>query len=372
MATPLTRRELLVLAAGAAASGCLFPRKDAALARARTEALVQMEKGYFTGAAFARSDRGEAGYVGWQGRGPETGVVDERTLFDAASVTKTIVASVLAHLVVDGKLDPDAPFIRYLPDHAAGKDCPVTIRQLATHTSGFGHAIAPARAAAPTLCLTTKPFEERLLAQKPARAPGHCMYSCYNFQLLALIAERVGGAPIDVQARERLFRPLGMSHSRWWPVKDDGHVMHPDVMPPENFVVRTVGCVSDPPAYHAKRPTGNAGLFTTLGDLRLFTSDLLLRDHFPRSYYDLLFTCTHEEGVYRRSFGFNMSAAARPSGLSPRTIHHSGYTGQMICVDPETGFAGVVLTVRSAGEGTFSGRMRILSILAGADVNATS
>ena len=365
MAFLLSRRELLVLAAGAAAGGCLFPHEDAALARAKVEALAQMEKGFFTGAAFARSDRGDAGYVGCQGRGSETGAVDARTLFDAASLTKTIVAAVLALQVVEGRLDPDAPFIRYLPDHAAGKDCSVTIRQLATHTGGFGHVLAPARPSDPTKCLTDRPFEERLLAQKPARAPGHCMYSCYNFQLLALIAERVGGKPIDVLAREMLFRPLGMDHSRWWPVEDDGHVMHPEVMPPANFVVRKVGCVSDPPAYHARRPTGNAGLFTTLGDLRLFTADLLHRSHFPRAYYDLLFTCTHEEGVYRRSFGFNMSEPARVPGLSPRTIHHSGYTGQSICVDPETGFAGVVLTVRSAGEGTFMGRLRILSLLNG-------
>ena len=119
MASLLSRRELLILAAGAAAGGCsLFPREDAALARAKVEALAQMEKGFFTGAAFARSDRGEAGYVGWQGRGPETGAVDARTLFDAASLTKTIVAAVLALQVVEGRLDPDAPFIRYLPDHA--------------------------------------------------------------------------------------------------------------------------------------------------------------------------------------------------------------------------------------------------------------
>ena len=362
----LTRRELLLLTAGAALGGCgLFPREDGALVRARAEALDQMRRGFFTGAAFARSDHGEAGYVGWQGRGPETGTVDARTLFDAASLTKTVVAAVLARLVEQGKLDPSAPFIRYLPDHAAGKNCPVTVLQLATHTSGFGHAIAPARPANPTKCLTEIPFEQRLLAQKPVREPGNCMYSCYNFQLLALIAERVGGQSIDMLAKELLFRPLGMAQSRWWPVEDDGHVMHPDAMPPENFVVRTVGCVSDPPAYHARRPTGNAGLFTTLGDLRLFTADLLHRRTFPKAYYDLLFACAHEKGGFRRSFGFNMSEGGCVPGLSPRTIHHSGYTGQYLCVDPETGFAGVVLTVRSAGEGTYTGRLRILSLLNG-------
>ena len=88
----VSRREFLVLAAGAAVGGCrLLPGEDdVAFVRARAEALDQLAKGYFTGAAFARSDRGEAGFVGWQGRGSETGAVDARTKFDAASLTKTV------------------------------------------------------------------------------------------------------------------------------------------------------------------------------------------------------------------------------------------------------------------------------------------
>lgn len=360
-----SRRDWLLLAAGGLA-GCHFsPESDLAFERARAEALDQLEKGYFTGAAFARSDRGAAGYVGYQGKGSETGLVDARTRFDAASLTKTITAAVLARLVEAGTLDPAAPFVRYLPDHVVGKECPVTILELATHTAGFGHAIAPARPSAPTRRLPSRPFVERLLSQKPERKPGVYKYSCYNFQLLALVAERIGGKPLDRLARELLFEPLGMKSSQWWPVPDDGHVMHPDVMPADNFVIRTVGCVSDPPAYHADRPTGNAGLFTTLGDLRLFTADLLHRRHFSRAYYDLLFTCAYEKDGARRSFGFNMGRAGRPEGLSEKTIYHTGYTGQSICVDPEMDYAGVVLTVRSANAGTFRGRCRLQSLLVG-------
>ena len=303
-----------------------------------------MEAGIFTGAAFARSDRGPAVYLGWQGRGPETGAVDARTRFDAASLTKTVTAAVLARLVEAGKLDPDAPFVKYLPDHAAGPDSPITIRQIATHSAGFGHAIAPAKPDDPTRCLSTVPY----------------------FQLLALVAERVGEAPLDQLARKLLFKPLGMKRSAWWPVPDDGHVMHPEVMPPENFVVRKIGCVSDPPAYHADRPVGNAGLFTTLEDLRRFTADLLHRKHFSSTYYDLLFTCTFDHDGYRRSFGFDLGEGGRPDGLSPQTIHHSGYTGQMLCVDPVTGFAAVLLTVRSGSTGdSFRGRKKILALMVG-------
>ncbi len=363
----LTRREMIAITLGTLAGGCrTTPSVDAAMERAGEEARKQMEAGIFTGAALARSDRGRALYMGWQGKGPETGAVDERTRFDAASLTKTVTAAVLARLVEKGKLDPDAPFVTYLPDHAVGKDSPITIRQIATHSAGFGHAIAPAKPADPTRCLSDTPYVERLLAQKPFREPGKCLYSCYNFQLLALVAERVGEAPLDQLAKKLLFKPLGMKRSAWWPVPDDGHVMHPEVMPPENFVVRKIGCVSDPPAYHAGRPVGNAGLFTTLPDLRRFTADLLRREHFSSVYYDLLFTCTFDHDGYRRSFGFDMGTGGRPDGLSEQTIHHSGYTGQMLCVDPVTDFAAVLLTVRSGSTGdSFRGRKRILSLLAG-------
>src|SRR5258705_4590397 len=77
--------------------------------------------------------------------------VDADTLFQIASITKTITATVVMRLVERGALDLDAPIRRYIPefkvrDEDAAKRA--TLRHLVTHTGGalgrrvsdFGHS----------------------------------------------------------------------------------------------------------------------------------------------------------------------------------------------------------------------------------------
>ena len=96
-----------------------------------------------------------------------------------------------------------------------------------------------------------------------------------------------------------------------------------------------------------------------------FVEDLLERRTFPAAHYDLLLNGTFRKGKACRSFGFDLGGN-RPEGFSSAAIHHSGFTGQFLCVDPELPFAGVVLTLRCPGaEGTLTARRRLLSLYAG-------
>src|SRR5258706_1474455 len=66
--------------------------------------------------------------------------VDADTLFQIASITKTITATVVMRLVERGALDLDAPIRRYIPefkvrDEDAAKRA--TLRHLVTHTGGW-------------------------------------------------------------------------------------------------------------------------------------------------------------------------------------------------------------------------------------------
>jgi CubicO group peptidase (beta-lactamase class C family) len=66
--------------------------------------------------------------------------VDENTLFQIGSITKTFTATLVMILVEQGKLALDAPVRRYLKDlnmkdARAAKD--VTIKHLLTHTAGW-------------------------------------------------------------------------------------------------------------------------------------------------------------------------------------------------------------------------------------------
>jgi CubicO group peptidase (beta-lactamase class C family) len=66
--------------------------------------------------------------------------VNEKTLFQIGSNTKTFVATAAMRLVEAGKLDLDAPIRKYLPDFRmrdADVTARVTMRHLMTHTSGW-------------------------------------------------------------------------------------------------------------------------------------------------------------------------------------------------------------------------------------------
>lgn len=67
--------------------------------------------------------------------------VDAKTLFGIASNTKLFTATALGILVGEGKLEWDAPVVRYLPDFAmydAWVTRQITVRDLLVHQSGLG------------------------------------------------------------------------------------------------------------------------------------------------------------------------------------------------------------------------------------------
>src|SRR5207244_1574033 len=66
--------------------------------------------------------------------------VDADTLFQIASITKTMTATVIMRLVERGVLDLDAPVRRYLPEFKLRDDDVAkraTLRHLVTHTGGW-------------------------------------------------------------------------------------------------------------------------------------------------------------------------------------------------------------------------------------------
>ena len=64
--------------------------------------------------------------------------VSPDTIFDAASLTKVIAtAPSVLMLAEEGRLDLDAPLVRYFPECAGGGKDAVTVRHLLSHTSGL-------------------------------------------------------------------------------------------------------------------------------------------------------------------------------------------------------------------------------------------
>jgi CubicO group peptidase (beta-lactamase class C family) len=134
--------------------------------------------------------------------------------FEIGSVTKTMTAAVLASLAADGALSLDDPIGRWL---SAGPHGEITIRQLATNTSGLP-AVAPNRQATqdnpanPWAGYTFERAEEGL--RQATVTPGSpWRYSNLGYQLLGLILQRASGTDFPVLMTERLLAPLAMTHS---------------------------------------------------------------------------------------------------------------------------------------------------------------
>lgn len=363
----MTRREFVAAAMATGAvvgiGGCRSARGSARVdARLMAELIdAQIRDGLLTCAACGsadgvifcrgnrlpqvlRSDASTSGDAASEALNSESSSpVGATSIFEIASLSKLFTATLAAILAAEGKIDVDAPFVKYLPDHALAKSgTDITVRDLATHTSGFddswmcNHGIYTETF--PFAC--DADYRRSFLQALPTAKRGerYC-YACHNFILLGWIVNHVTGLDLDAAARRYIWGPLAMHDTSWTQCVDLARCVQIYTHGP-----RPLGTKGDENARGLHQPIGNAGVFSTLNDLCRFAADLRDRRAFGKFVYDLLFTPTAVYPNGRRSFGFNMSLDGLPPGWSERTIFHTGYTGQLLAVDPESGKAGVVLT----------------------------
>ena len=140
--------------------------------------------------------------------------IDGDTLFQIASVTKTMTATVIMRLVERGALDLDAPVRRYIPafrlrDPAAQERA--TVRHLVTHTGGWlGDCFADFGNGDDALERYVTAMAE-LEQITPLGEIWH--YSNSSFALLGRLIEVATGRTYEEATRELLFVPLGMTRS---------------------------------------------------------------------------------------------------------------------------------------------------------------
>ena len=149
------------------------------------------------------------------------------TVFEAASVSKSLVAWGIMNLVEDGLLDLDVPVEQYLtrwhlPPSEYDHD-QVTLRRILSHTAGLSTdgdpGVEPGKAV-PTLEEALSGSVAGMDALHVAFPPGEAFhYSSIGYALLELIAEEVTGEPFASYLQREILDPLGMTHSsyEWTP-----------------------------------------------------------------------------------------------------------------------------------------------------------
>ncbi|MDB5584471.1 MAG: hypothetical protein JWR80_9647 [Bradyrhizobium sp.] len=244
------------------------------------------------------------------------------SVFETGSLAKQFTAAAMLLLVQDGKLALDDDIRRYLPE-MPDYGTPITIRHLLTHTSGLREQWS-------LLALSGNPPGSQVHSQGTILdlasrqkslnySPGaEFHYTNTNYALAAIIIERVSGTSLQRFTNQRLFQPLGMSHSRW---REDFRTIVPG---------RAMAYAATRDGFLANMPFtnvyGNGGLLTTIGDLLRWNAFLDDPSSIPGGA--ALVSALQTPGKLRSGveleYGLGLEVT-RAHGL--RLISHSGSTG---------------------------------------------
>jgi CubicO group peptidase (beta-lactamase class C family) len=159
-----------------------------------------LQKGTIPGLSMALIRDGKTYWVhGFGVKDSKTGqAVTDDTIFEAASLSKPVVAYGVLKLVDQGKLDLDAPLSKYLPQPYIEGDPrldKITARFVLSHRTGF-----PNWRQEKNLTIRFTPGER-------------FSYSGEGFVYLAKVVEQVTGKPLNEYLTEAVFVPLGMTSS---------------------------------------------------------------------------------------------------------------------------------------------------------------
>jgi len=291
------------------------------------------------------------------------------SIFDLASVSKVVGTTTAVMLLVeDGRLDLDAPVVRYLPWWASGdpRKAEVTVRQLLLHRGGL-----PAFRPWFFELEGVEAYKDAVAREPLEVAPGtRTTYSDIGAMTLGWIVEELEGAGLDRVLEARVFGPLGMPDTEFTPA----NVLLPRIAATELDTLwrreLVWGRVHDENADAMGGVAGHAGLFGTALDLSVFARMMLRGGAVPAcappgelgepcpatrgAPVTLLdvetiarFTARFDDAS-ARALGWDTPSEGSSAGdyFTARAYGHTGFTGTSLWIDPELDLWVVLLTNR--------------------------
>ncbi len=185
------------------------------------------------------------------------------TIFEAGSVSKQFTAAAILLLVQDGKLSLEDDVRKYVPE-IPDYGVTIKIRHLMTHSSGLRDwgSVAGISGWERGKRVHTHAHVLEILSQQKALnfPPGDQFNYCNSgYNLMAIIVDRVSGIPFAAFCKQRIFEPLGLTHTQW---RDDYRKVVQN---------RAIAYSKNGDDYLQNMPFemvyGNGGLLTTTSDL---------------------------------------------------------------------------------------------------------
>ncbi|GAB3338378.1 MULTISPECIES: class C beta-lactamase [Chromohalobacter] len=195
----------------------------------------------------------------------ETGTaVDDDTLFEIGSLSKTFTATLASQAATQGELDLEAPVSRYLPELEGSAFDEISGLNLGTHTTGGLPLFVPDE-------VTDRASLMNWFRQwQPPETMGEVRtYSNLGIGLLGLETAASLDSEFVPAMRSHVLEPLGLQHT-WYEVPDDQMAHYAMGENKDGQPIRVAPGVLDDEAY---------GIKTTVGDLaKLVRANLHLAD----------------------------------------------------------------------------------------------
>jgi CubicO group peptidase (beta-lactamase class C family) len=203
--------------------------------------------------------------------------VDDKTLFQAASISKAVTALAVLQLVQSGILDLDTDVNSYLkswkvPGNEFTATHKVTLRKLLSHTAGVtvdGFGGYSSKDPLPTVLQTLNgvPPANNLPIRVDQIPGSQWRYAGGGYVILRQILMDVTGQPFDQFMQDKVLGPIGMVHSRFEQPLSPQHLGHAAMPANEDGIALKLG----PRIYPELAPDG---LWTTASDLAQYAIEV--------------------------------------------------------------------------------------------------
>lgn len=207
---------------------------------------------------------------------PSAPVVNDKTLFDVASLTKPVVTTTLILRELEkGTLYLEDPVQEYLPDFSGKEE--ITIAHLLAHNAGLPawrplfEKVSPN----PPPRSEVKKIYLDEISETPLEAPvgERRIYSDLGFILLGFLLEEIHGKGMEEIFYQNFADPVNLNRSFFNPLEGPGGLGKDEIAATEECSLRQrllQGEVQDENAFFLGGVAGHAGLFSPGGDLELF------------------------------------------------------------------------------------------------------
>lgn len=263
--------------------------------------------------------------------------ITANTPFHLASISKTFTATVILHLMEQGKIQLDDPVEKYLPNFPYQG---IRVHDLLTHRSGlpkYDHFLDGTRSVTVKVRnkrgkwvkrtktykmpvqITGLPDNEALLdymvrVHPPIEASPNRKYNYCNtnYAMLALIIERITHTDFPTYMKDSVFIPLGMNNSYVFSEKDTANYVPSYNYNNAPFPLEKLDCIY-----------GDKNIYSTVRDLLLWDKALYQGSFVSLATMDIAYQPYSNETRGQKNYGLGWHLYINPP--EPTVVYHNGW-----------------------------------------------